>query len=129
VVAETLKAGVRVYLLERAAPMPFRKALRDAARHERYVEDPELQRAVLAHLAVPGPRAGSPERALATLTPREREAYDLLVQGRRTREMAAALSLSQRAVELHLTNIYSKFGVEGRAQLLAFLRTASGSAG
>ena len=74
-------------------------------------------------------RVASSGRTPAALTRREREVYALVIQGRRTREMAAALSLSTRAVELHLTNIYSKFGVEGRAQLLASLRTASGSTG
>ncbi|HEU5422803.1 MAG TPA: LuxR C-terminal-related transcriptional regulator, partial [Nitrolancea sp.] len=56
----------------------------------------------------------------ANLTPREMEVLRLLAAGRSNREMAAALSLSARTVERHITNLYRKLDVRGRAQATAF---------
>jgi DNA-binding CsgD family transcriptional regulator len=50
------------------------------------------------------------------LTPREREVLQLVVAGRSNPEIAAALFLSRRTVTTHLTNIFAKLGVTGRAE-------------
>jgi len=56
--------------------------------------------------------AGS-ELPLDALSPREREVLDLCADGRTNEEIAAALTLSPRTVERHLSNIYLKLGVGG----------------
>src|SRR5688500_14755055 len=45
---------------------------------------------------------------LAALTPRERDVLALMAEGRSNRAMAAALVVSERAVEKHVTAIFSK---------------------
>jgi len=50
---------------------------------------------------------------LDSLSPREREVLDLCADGRTNEEIAAALTLSPRTVERHLSNIYLKLGVGG----------------
>jgi pimeloyl-ACP methyl ester carboxylesterase/DNA-binding CsgD family transcriptional regulator len=56
--------------------------------------------------------AGS-ELPLDSLSGREREVLDLCSDGRTNEEIAAALTLSPRTVERHLSNIYLKLGVSG----------------
>ena len=47
-------------------------------------------------------------RALDTLTPREREVLALMAEGRTNQSIAATLVVSDRAVEKHVTNIFMK---------------------
>jgi DNA-binding NarL/FixJ family response regulator len=49
------------------------------------------------------------------LSPREREILALVADGRENSDIAAELVLSQRTVERHVSNIYLKLGLEGRA--------------
>ena len=52
------------------------------------------------------------ERLRACLTPREREVIDLVVTGRHNREVAEALGISTRTVEVHKARLMSKLGVD-----------------
>ncbi len=56
-------------------------------------------------------RAGWHER-LARLTPREREVLDLVVHGRHNREIAAALGISPRTVEVYKARVMDKLQVD-----------------
>ena len=51
------------------------------------------------------------------LSPREHEVAELVSQGRTNREVAAALFLSEKTVEYHLSHVYAKLGVRSRVQL------------
>ena len=51
------------------------------------------------------------------LTPAERRVAALVAEGRTNKEVAAALFLTQRTVEFHLSNVYRKLGVRSRAEL------------
>ena len=56
------------------------------------------------------------------LTQAERRVAALVAEGRTNREVAAALFLSERTVESHLTHVYAKLGVRSRTQLARMLR-------
>ena len=62
---------------------------------------------------------------LAVLTPREREVLGLMAEGRSNSAMAEALVVSERAVEKHVTAIFSKLdlprAVEDHRRVLAVL--------
>jgi DNA-binding NarL/FixJ family response regulator len=67
---------------------------------------------------------------LAELTPREREVLGLMAEGRSNAAMATALVVSERAVEKHVTGIFSKLDLPPAPQdhrrvlaVLAFLRS------
>lgn len=55
----------------------------------------------------------------ATLTPRERQVFDLLVQGYSTKMIAGALALSPKTIEDHRAAVMAKTGANGLAQLIA----------
>lgn len=61
----------------------------------------------------------------AMLTARERGIAVLASEGRSSRQIAEALSLSVRTVENHLHRVYTKLGVTNRRELLAALDPAS----
>ncbi|MEJ2866531.1 AAA family ATPase [Actinomycetospora sp. OC33-EN08] len=52
-----------------------------------------------------------------TLTPREREVVKLVAQGLTSREVAAALYVTPKAISYHLGNVFAKLGVTSRRQL------------
>jgi DNA-binding CsgD family transcriptional regulator len=55
------------------------------------------------------------------LTPQELQVSLLLVEGRTTREAAAALFLSPKTIEYHLRKVYTKLGIGSRAELAEVL--------
>ena len=55
---------------------------------------------------------------LAHLTPREREVMELLVAGKTSKEIAAAMNVSVRTVEGHRRMVLSKMNVSAAAQLV-----------
>jgi len=65
----------------------------------------------------PDPATGDPT---VRITEREREVLQLLVDGRSNREIAGALTLSERTVARHISNMYEKAGVHGRAEITAY---------
>ncbi|HEX5810962.1 MAG TPA: alpha/beta fold hydrolase [Pseudonocardia sp.] len=68
-----------------------------------------------AFLAPDRVAAGTPAGALRSLTDREIDVLRLVGQGRDNAEVAQELALSVRTVERHLTSIYAKLGLTGRA--------------
>jgi DNA-binding NarL/FixJ family response regulator len=69
------------------------------------------------------------EDPLAELTPREREVLELMAEGRTNQAIADELVVSERAIEKHVTSIFSKLGLATSATdhrrvlaVLAYLR-------
>ncbi|HEX5587878.1 MAG TPA: response regulator transcription factor [Acidimicrobiia bacterium] len=69
------------------------------------VIDPKV---VEALVAARSPRADSPVKFL---TPRELDGLGEMAQGRNNASVAAALGLSERAVEKHINSVFSKLGL------------------
>ncbi len=57
-------------------------------------------------------------RRLETLTPREREVLDLVVQGKANKVIAGDLKLSQRTVEIHRARVMEKMQASSLAHLV-----------
>ena len=55
---------------------------------------------------------------IGTLTPREREIFDLLVQGEMNKSIAARLGISIRTVEVHRANLMSKLEASNVSDLV-----------
>lgn len=50
------------------------------------------------------------------LTKREKEVFEILVQDKTTKEIAAQLYISEKTVRNHISNAIQKLGVKGRSQ-------------
>jgi DNA-binding CsgD family transcriptional regulator len=59
----------------------------------------------------------------ACLTPREIEVVELLMQGSDNQTMASTLRISSNTLKTHLRNIYRKYGVNKKSELLALITT------
>lgn len=59
--------------------------------------------------------------ALLLLSDHERELAQMVARGRRNKEIAASLYVSVRTVEVRLTGIYRKLGVQSRSQLTSLV--------
>jgi DNA-binding NarL/FixJ family response regulator len=66
-------------------------------------------------------RLGGRTPAGSNLTPSERAVADLVGQGMTNKQVAAALVVTPRTVEAHLTRIYAKHGLRSRAELVHLL--------
>ncbi len=64
-----------------------------------------------------------------TLSPREREVYDLVCEGLSNREIASSLFISEATVKVHVHHVFDKLGIRSRTALAmnaVHERTASG---
>ncbi|WP_066519633.1 LuxR family transcriptional regulator [Curtobacterium ammoniigenes] len=98
-----------------AAGMRYRPRRRPVAVQE--------QQHVVAELTpVPAtPSDPTPSAILTMLTAEERAVVQKVTQGYRNKEIATSLYMSQRTVELRLTQIYRKVGARSRSHLVALL--------
>ncbi len=97
----------------RHARAPLLEALDD---YERMGSTP-WARAARRELSASGGTTPPPRGPGQSLTPQENEVARLAASGASTREIAAALFVSPKTVEAHLTRIYRKLSIRGRAGL------------
>lgn len=60
-------------------------------------------------------------KTLDPLTAREREVLELILSGKSNREIAEVLFISENTVKTHTRNIFSKYDVKSRAELISIL--------
>lgn len=63
------------------------------------------------------------------LSKREKEVVELLLQGKSNKQIALALGISNRTVEFHLKNIYTKLQVSSRTEAILKLGKSTSDAG
>lgn len=109
-----LEAGSkgRAYLLkERVSDAEqLADAIREVARGGSVI-DPEVVDALVAA------RSKASDSPMRLLTPRETEILAEMAKGRNNAAVAAALFLSERAVEKHINSIFSKLGLSQEAEV------------
>ena len=114
----TLRAGARGYLLKGADREQIRRGIHAAACGE-VIFGAHLATRMLACFTAAAPRPAFPQ-----LTEREREVLELVAQGRSNTAIAARLSLSQKTIRNHVSNILAKLQVADRAQAIVQARDA-----
>lgn len=62
------------------------------------------------------------------LSKREKEVLKLVLQGKSNKQIALSLNITVRTVEFHLKNVYAKFQVSSRIELILKLGQATGPA-
>lgn len=106
-----LGLGARGYLLKDTDRNSLFNTIRAAARGETLLK-PEILNRLLSTSSKDAPIESSPE---IDLTDRELEVLQSVSAGHTSREIAYKLGITERTVKAHLSNIYSKLGVESRA--------------
>jgi two-component system, NarL family, nitrate/nitrite response regulator NarL len=110
-----MKLGARGVILRTADPALFVKCARKVAENEIW-----LRKAQVAQMARLLSERTSSNRPVDTLTKREKLVISCLVQGRRNREIAKHLSITEQTVKNHLRSIYDKVGVSDRVELVLY---------
>jgi DNA-binding NarL/FixJ family response regulator len=116
---EAIKSGAQGYLVKNLQSDHFFALLEGVSRGEPAFS-PNLARKVLAEFAQA--RSSRPaSRDPDALTEREGEVLQYLVRGvTSTRDLAAALGVSENTVKFHLRNILDKLHLKNRAQVVSF---------
>jgi DNA-binding NarL/FixJ family response regulator len=106
-ILRALDAGAVGYLLKDAEPADLARAVDAAARGEAPL-DPRASRALLS--------ARSRTSPLDALSEREREVLAMVARGLPNKLIARELSISEKTVKAHLTNVFRTIGVTDRTQ-------------
>jgi NarL family two-component system response regulator YdfI len=112
-----LRAGARGYLLKDTDRQTLLNTIIAAARGETLLS-PDILSRVLALQHGPDNVDNASNNA-SPLTDRELEIMRAVAQGKRNKEIAYELGISERTVKAHLSSIFSKFDVDSRAAAVA----------
>ncbi|WP_037604950.1 response regulator [Streptacidiphilus rugosus] len=110
-VVPALRAGAAGYVYKDVDPEALAGAIRSV--HAGHVLlQPELAEALLAEESA----GRTPQGRGGSLTEREQEVLGLIADGRSNREIARALTLSEKTVKTHVSNILMKLDLQDRTQ-------------
>ena len=113
---QMMKAGVVDYIEKPFEPNRLVEVVRGSLAH---LDDVLLQKA----------QTETATRRLARLTPREREVFDALVQGRTNKQIAGDLQISPRTVEIFRAKVMEKVEADSLSALIRTgLKARSGEA-
>jgi len=116
-VLEALNNGAFGYLLKDSTATELVQAVKAVALGRRYLGSPFSEQAISTYVQ----RARStPEDPYDTLTAREREVLQLVVEGNSTNEIAELLSISVRTVDTHRSNLMRKLKLNSQIELVRF---------
>ena len=110
-VFRAIRGGARGYLLKGSAAAEIAQAIRQVHAGESYLS-PRIAAKLVKEVTQPRGRTG-------LLSARERGVLRLVAAGLSNRQIAEALSISERTVKFHVTAIFNKLGAENRAQAVA----------
>jgi DNA-binding NarL/FixJ family response regulator len=112
---QALSAGASDYILKRDAPDKLLAAIRKAAKQEPRPSPVPVTRP-------PGrsfPKSDLADEKLGQITPRQRQIWQLLAEGRAPKEIAWMIHLSVRTVEFHKYRLMKRLGIRTSAELAA----------
>ena len=115
-IRRALRIGARGYLLKRSLSGQLKDAIRAVHQGQRY-----LHPAVAGEL-VDLMTAGKSldEDDYDRLTPREKQVFKLLAEGKTSRDISTYLTISLKTAMTHRTNIMAKLGMHSRSELIKY---------
>ena len=120
---EAIARGAAGYLTKDLSPEALLRALRGTQRGELAMSRRFAARAI-RHFVEAARRAGGGSGVIEGLSPRENDVLRMLAEGLTDREIAAALVISPRTVETHVSNVLHKLNVRNRAEAAQRYRDA-----
>ena len=115
-ISQAFELGASGYVLKQSASTELLSALNAALKNQRYIS-PQLSLEVQDAIETPWVK---PEGFSSKLTPRQQEVLQLLTKGFSTKEIAATMQVSTKAVEFHKGNITRRLGIRTTAELTRF---------
>jgi DNA-binding NarL/FixJ family response regulator len=115
VIRQALLAGARGYLLKESAGEEVVRAVKAVAAGRRYMGD-----GVDVRMLTEYPKGTGGRDVIESLTPRERQILQLVVEGKTNAEAAAILELSPRSVETYRGRLMHKLDIKDLPALVKF---------
>lgn len=116
-----IAAGGRGYVTKNAGYDELRSAVRTVASGGLYL-DQVILRLIFAQLSHPQLKRVNVPEAIAELTEREREIFNLLLEDMSPATIGSLLFISAKTVENHRSSIYRKLDVHDRLSLFNYAR-------
>ncbi len=113
-----LEAGAHGYLLKESAGKEMVKAVRTVYAGRRFLSDQISHKLIDDYIYLR--RADSKESPLKSLSPREREVLQLVVEGKSSAEIANSIFLSPKTVETYRSRLMQKLGLKDLPSLVKF---------
>jgi DNA-binding NarL/FixJ family response regulator len=115
-VLRAIRAGGAGYVLKDASPAELEQAIRAVAAGDKYLSPAMSRHVVDAYLE----RVTDDAPAGPRLSPRQRQVLQMIAEGRSTKEIAAALSLSVKTVETHRAQLMERLDIHDVAGLVRY---------
>ena len=115
-VEQALQAGAEGYLSKDSNESELAVAIEAVFRGDPYVS-PKVSGGLVSQLRNKGQAPDAPATQLATLTPREREVFQLLALGKSNKEVAYELGMSLGTAKKHRENLQRKLDCHSAAEL------------
>jgi DNA-binding NarL/FixJ family response regulator len=115
-----LEAGANGYVLKSAAHTELLRATREVVQGQMFVDasfDPHI---VSAAIELKPHKARDVSGSLNSLSPREREVFNFLVQGFTNPQIAAQLDISVKSAETYRSRLMDKLHLRNRADVVRF---------
>ncbi len=117
-IRRALRIGARGYLLKRSAAADLKEAIRTVHAGHRYLHPSVADD--LVDLVTTGRSISDVEDEYDRLTPRERQVFTLLAEGKTSRDIAKYLSISLKTAMTHRTNLMEKLHLHTRSELIRY---------
>jgi DNA-binding NarL/FixJ family response regulator len=115
-VQEMLNAGASAYVLKQSDSSELIRAIRNVADGKLYLDSSVAAGVTTAYLRKHSPATVN----VATISERETEVLRRIAWGLSNKEIAAALDLSVKTVEVHKANAMRKLGLRGRIDIVRY---------
>lgn len=112
-----LQAGADGYILKQTESYHLAEGIRAVMRGEATLSPPVARQLVDLVASGPSPEADPAE---VTLTDREREVLILVAEGYSSRQIAEALGISPKTVDVHRTNLMRKLNLHNRVEVTRY---------
>ena len=112
-----LRAGGRGYIMKQEGGRKLLEAIRHVLTGQIYVSE-KMSAKILEIFS--GRRLEASKSPVENLTDREFEVFQLIGQGKGTRQIAEKLHLSVKTIEVHRVNIKAKLKLESASELIRF---------
>ena len=103
---QAIKAGAHDFLTKPVAPDDLFRAIEDAVTHHRTIRDLK-------------DKLASVRARLGRLTPRELQVFELVIRGKKNRQIGAALGTTERTIKAHRQKVMEKMQVQSFTELVS----------
>lgn len=118
-ISELFSFGASGYLLKDSTGYDIVKAIEAAISGDTYLSPSISRRVVEDYISMKRVKS-SEETLYAKLSDREREVFQMMAEGRSTREISDTLCVSMSTVKTHRANIMNKLEIENLSELIQF---------